>query len=417
MQVASMNIRTKNFLRSRFREYYLLNSPEVPPGSVSREWGFILFDDMPEIVMRRHKSFTRQSELLDYIRAVVPAHVFHSAAYYQRPDAPTMKEKLWSGADLIFDLDADHLHNAPKNYKGMLELVKKETQKLLNFLLSDFGFSESNISVVFSGGRGYHIHVRDPVVFELGSDERREIIDYLTGRGLDIKRFISEEGIGGDFGVEKANRLKIPSEDAAGWGGRINRSLLSFVTYLRELDETEAVELLSSRKRIGAAKAAKFYRNLKRDDVLAQIKKGNLSSFRGGAELWKMLIQDYLDDEGVSAGLSLDDERGETDEPVTADVKRLIRFPMSLHGGSGFRVTPLTIEDLKSFEPLRDAVVFCDQSVFGDRLVSVEVKRSYDVELGSESYHLQEGESEVPLCVAVFLMARGFAELGKVLDG
>jgi DNA primase small subunit len=39
-----------------------------------------------------------------------------------------MKEKFWKGADLIFDLDADHLRKAPKSYSEMLELVKKETQ-------------------------------------------------------------------------------------------------------------------------------------------------------------------------------------------------------------------------------------------------------------------------------------------------
>lgn len=411
MQVISVNIRTRNFLRSRFKEYYLLTSPEVPPASESREWGFILFDDLPEVVMRRHKSFTRQSELRDYIRAVVPAHVFHSAAYYLRPGAPTMKEKLWSGADLIFDLDADHLHNAPKNYKGMLELVKKETQKLLNFLLSDFGFFENNISVVFSGGRGYHIHVRDPVVFELGSDERREIIDYLTGRGLDIKRFISKKVVSGDCGVEKAIQRKIPPEDALGWGSRINRSILSFIIYLRELDEDKAVKVLSSGSGIGVKDAAKFYRYLQRDDVIDQIRRGKHTDFfRSSQKFWN-LITKYLDEEGV------DIERGETDEPVTADVKRLIRFPLSLHGGSGFRVTPLTIEGLKSFEPLRDAVVFGDQSIFGDRLVLVEVTRPYNVELEGESYNLQEGEEKLPLSVAVFLMARGFAELGKVLDG
>ena len=34
--------------------------------------------------------------------------------------------------------------------------------------------------------------------------------------------------------------------------------------------------------------------------------------------------------------------KGETDEPVTADVKRLIRLPGSLHGKSGLKVVTLT---------------------------------------------------------------------------
>lgn len=107
-------------------------------------------------------------ELVDYVRSMIPRHVYHSAAYYQRPGAPTMKEKIWQGADLIFDLDADHLRGAASSYAGMLEQVKRETLKLLSFLLSDFGFAESKISVVFSGGRGYHIHVRDPRIYSFG---------------------------------------------------------------------------------------------------------------------------------------------------------------------------------------------------------------------------------------------------------
>jgi DNA primase small subunit len=47
-----------------------------------------------------------------------------------------MNEKNWLGAELIFDLDADHLPDAPRNYADMLELVKKETFKLMDFLLT-----------------------------------------------------------------------------------------------------------------------------------------------------------------------------------------------------------------------------------------------------------------------------------------
>jgi len=110
-------------------------------------------------------------------------------------------------------------------------------------------------------------------------------------------------------------------------------------------------------------------------------------------------------------GWSLDDERGETDEPVTADIRRLIRCPTSLHGGSGFRVTPLTIQSLEEFEPLWDAVVF------GDEPVAIDVVKPFKTEIQGESYDLEEGHSELPACAAIFLMARGAAELGKALEG
>ena len=92
-----MKPETAKFLRSRFREYYLEESLEPPPNLERREWGFILFDDMPKFVMRRHKSFLTRSELVDYIRTQVPAHAYHSAALYERPGAPTMREKALKG--------------------------------------------------------------------------------------------------------------------------------------------------------------------------------------------------------------------------------------------------------------------------------------------------------------------------------
>jgi DNA primase small subunit len=335
---------------------------------------------------------------------MVPRHLYHSAACYQRPGAPTMKEKLWQGADLIFDLDADHLRNAPKSYAEMLSLVKKETQKLLGFLTADFGFSEDRMNVVFSGGRGYHIHVRDPRIFSLGGDERREIVDYLAGRGLAMDRFIHMAPMGGDWGKDRAFRLLAPSAGAAGWGGRINSAIISFVEDLRRLNEADAIAVLSKRKGIGPKRAASFYSSLQAPKALDEISRGNLDLFRGSAAIWKLLLVEFLDSEGVKVGFNLDEKRGETDEPVTADVRRLIRCPGSLHGGSGMRVTPLSMRDLQDFDPLQDAVVF------GREPVTVQILKPFNTQMLGESFHLAEGPEELPSSVAVFLMARGVAE-------
>ncbi|HII06963.1 MAG TPA: DNA primase small subunit PriS [Methanotrichaceae archaeon] len=406
-----MKPETVKFLRSRFKEYYLLESLEMPPQLEQREWGFILFDDMPKFVMRRHKSFMTRSELVDYVRTSVPAHAYHSAALYERPGAPSMREKEWLGADLIFDLDADHLRNAPSSYAEMLDLVKTETIKLLEFLLDDFGFADDEVRVVFSGGRGYHIHVRDSRVLDLGSGERREIVDYLTGRGLDINRFISEGQAEGDFGVETADVIKCCPANSPGWGKTVNRSMISFVEQMRNLDEKEAVKMLSTVEGIGKRNASKFRRSMMRDDILERIRKGeSLDLFKGSSKVWKPLIEGYLEEVGVHLGFSRDLESGETDEPVTTDIKRLIRFPLSLHGGTGLRVTPLSVEGLEAFDPLRDAVVF------GDRPVEVCLRVPYALEMQGENFDLEEGPANVPLCVAVFLMARKIAELGKALD-
>jgi DNA primase small subunit len=348
--------------------------------------------------MRRHKSFFSRGELVDYIRAMVPRHIYHSAAYYQRPGAPTMKEKLWQGADLIFDLDADHLRNAPKSYGEMLMLVKKETQKLLGFLIDDFGFSEKLISVAFSGGRGYHIHIRDPRVFPLGGDERREIVDYLTGRGLDIERLRFKIPISGDVGDQKVRSLMCPSSNSPGWGGRFNDAVVRFAEEIRNLDEKSAINRLTEIKGIGDVRAIEFYKKIKNDQVLDSIRSGKLDSIKGVQDIWKFIINNYLADQSVKI------LGGETDEPVTADVRRLIRCPGSLHGGSGLRVTSLSLRELEDFDPLQDAVVF------GDESVPLEIQKPFNTEMRGQIYHLDDGPTELPACVAVFLVARGVAE-------
>ncbi|TAN47045.1 MAG: DNA primase catalytic subunit PriS, partial [Candidatus Methanoperedens sp.] len=226
-----MNFRTKSYLRKRFGDYYQASELPLPHDFTRREWGFIFFDEMPEVVMRRHKAFSSEGEAIEYLRGMVPAHVYHSAAYYQFPGAGTMKEKKWEGADLIFDLDADHLPQKVRSYAGMLANVKAETIKLLDFLLEDFGFDEKNIRVAFSGGRGYHIHVHEPRVLTLGSAERREIVDYIGGEVGPKEEFIFEEYMG-----KKIIASFKESSDGFGWGKRLSKHLIS---YLKNLSTKE----------------------------------------------------------------------------------------------------------------------------------------------------------------------------------
>jgi DNA primase small subunit len=67
-------------------------------------------------------------------------------------------------------------------------------------------------------------------------------------------------------------------------------------------------------------------------------------------------------------------------------------------------VTPLSIRDLEDFDPLQDAVVF------GDESIPLEILKPFNTQMRGQSYHLVEGPTELPACVAVFLMARGVAE-------
>lgn len=431
-----MNFRTKQFLKKRFADYYQNSEFDLPFDFTRREWGFIFFDELPEVVMRRHKAFSRENEMLDYIRGMVPAHAYHSAAYYEFPGAATMKEKKWQGADLIFDLDADHLPGKVTSYAEMLSNVKSETRKLLAFLLEDFGFFENNISIVFSGGRGYHIHVHDPKVLSLESAERREIVDYVSGTGLDPKYiFEPEKHVVQDFGKFKKKQMesskRIISFDKVsggfGWGRRISQFLIHFLMDISKKDYLEASNQIENLIRNYNLKKGNINKisddavqksldfdketraKLKRlkkfaeDPKYIEMIKRGIIDFPKITYLFEAIIDQAVHEESIHLG------GGHTDEPVTADIRRLIRMPSSLHGGSGMRVVPLSLPEFGNFEPLNDAIVF------SERMIDIEVipplkPQNSKVEMKGKSFTVSEGINNLPEYAAIYLMCRGAAE-------
>jgi len=463
-----VNFRTKQYLRKRFSDYYQNCELSMPPELAKREWGFIFFDELPEVVMRRHKAFSSQSEALEYLRSMAPAHVYHSAAYYQIPGAATMKEKQWQGADLIFDLDADHLPAKPKSYAEMLSNVKAETLKLLDFLLDDFGFSEDSISVVFSGGRGYHIHVRDPRVLTLESAERREIVDYLNGIGLSSD-FLFKPAKHKVYDVGKFKKKEFQSsrkiasfeevQGGFGWGKRISKYLVHFLKDITTDENADAVNKIIDLIRDYNLKKA--YANVPYDIAEHIIQKKN--------ENHKIGVQRIADDVGVSAervrdvliandlwdfkaeaaaklktiqkiarnpsSLEMIEYKGliddsyifdavvqkaiednsialggaHTDEPVTADTRRLIRMASSLHGGSGMKVVPLKLSELGKFEPLSDAVVFSGKEIKIEVIPPLKPQNAA-IEMKGKTFRVEEGINTLPEYAAIYLMCRGAAE-------
>ncbi|HII76310.1 MAG TPA: DNA primase catalytic subunit PriS [Methanolinea sp.] len=379
-----MKAATLEFLRQRFSSYYA-KEPLLSPSSLpQREWAFVFFDpDFPDIRMRRHLGFETRDEAFSYIRSMAPAHIYYSTAYYARPGAGTMQEKEWLGADLIFDLDADHIMRGP--YDRMLSRVKEETKKLLDMLVLELGFSPREIDLVFSGGRGYHVHVHDLSVRNWGSSERRELIDYVCGIGLDPGRVL-------------AHRTHSPR----GWHHRYIAALAEYLLWLESLGEKERVAAIAGLEGVGKTTAEEFSRRL--GEVLSRITTDPASLNLKDAVIAKVIRGLSVQKEGQFAAM-LRDRAALADEPVTTDTKRLIRLPSSLHGGSGLRVTPLAPKDLDDFDPLVDAVVF------GEREVKVDLAFPLSMPILGTSFRLEKGISAVPEALAVFLCCRGAAEI------
>ena len=379
-----MKAATFEFLRQRFSSYYekalLLSPPSVP----QREWAFVFFDPAsPDTHMRRHLGFQTREEVFSYIRSMVPSHAYYSTAYYSRPGAPTMQEKGWLGADLIFDLDADHLMCGP--YDRMLDRVRAETAKLLAMLTGELGFSEKDMEVVFSGGRGYHVHVRDPAVRDFGSSERREIIDYVCGIGLDPGRVLSHR-----------------THSPRGWHHRYIDALAEYLLWLESLEEKEKIATLTALEGVGKTTAEGFIRRI--PDILSILERDPARISLRDPVISRVLRGLPADREGRFTAL-LRERAALADEPVTTDTKRLIRMPSSLHGGSGFRVTPLAPRELPGFDPLVDAVVF------SDREVPVELNFPVTMPILGSVFRLEKGFARVPEALAIFLCCRGAAEI------
>ncbi|WP_053948564.1 DNA primase small subunit PriS [Halolamina sediminis] len=387
-----MEDRTRNYLRGRFGDYYADADLSVPPEPAAREWGHIPYTESDGTTMVRHRSLLDMGgdaqSVREFLEREAPRHAYFSAARYDDPDNRTMAEKGWRGADLVFDLDADHLPGVDEeqaSYAEMLAACKDALQRLLDLLREDFGFADDELLIVFSGGRGYHVHVRNGALLDLDSEARREIVDYVRAVDLDRDDLIRTVSYGG------TTRRELKT--GGGWGRRVHRELVEFVAELREMDREDALEALTAFDGIGDGRASTILDAAERNPDA--IREGNVEA--GGPGLRKLI-------EALTAQV-VGNETAPIDEPVTTDVRRLIRLPGTLHGGTGFVVKPIDPADLDAFDPLEDAVAHR----FRGQRIMVNVTEPGPVDLGGETA-LEPGPQSVEEYVGVFLMARGRAE-------
>ncbi|MEM1587228.1 MAG: DNA primase small subunit PriS [Candidatus Bathyarchaeia archaeon] len=404
------------FIQKMFSEFYNNNANkiEAPKSIESREFGFTLFK---ENVMIRHKSFTKIEDLRDFIKRNVPSNVYYSSAYYSVPEAK-MDEKGWLGSDLFFDIDADHIptecnkeHDSWTckncNLKGRgsapdkclncgnesfeektwpckicLETAKLETIKLIDILLEDFGFSLNEIKCFFSGHRGYHVGVESNEILELDSIARKEIVDYVTGTGIDaVFHGIGEIRSGG------ARVIVGPSLDDAGWRGRAARGVYDFLLKATPWDL----------KRLGLRKDVIMEIIEKREVLLESWKTGGpWNLVKGlGVKGWRKIIQH---------GMLL--QSAKIDTVVTVDTHRLIRLPGTLHGKTGLLKVSFPASRIEDFDPLKEAIAFKGGEV------KVYVEEAPEIRLGDEVFGPFERQvAALPTQVAVLLLCKGAARV------
>jgi DNA primase small subunit len=383
-----------------FRDFYSKTELPVPKDFPGREFGFMFFD---KDFVRRHVGFGSQEDLRRYLVNQVPMHVYYSSAHYENPNAPKMEQKGWRGADLVFDLDADHIPGAEKmTYEEMLYIVKQDMIRLLDdFLLGDLGFGEDEVRITFSGGRGYHAHVQADSVQRLGSHERSEVVDFVTGTDLDHGWIFKERSA---LKHEYKSYTKvdiatlIPPEGSGGWKGKVRRRLSDLMEELELLGYEEAKAKYTAFSKLNDKQYFLLQRALAAERSGSNgrelILKNNSLEYITDAKAKEALLQCVKDT--VRAGAA-----AQVDEPVTRDIKRLIRLPGSLHGKTGMRVISMSRDELNDFNPLRDAF----STIFPDTPQKVQVRAPVDLKLKGQRI-FGEGVIEVPTFAAIFLILR-----------
>ncbi|MCX8200369.1 MAG: DNA primase catalytic subunit PriS [Candidatus Micrarchaeota archaeon] len=346
-----MGLREKEFLKAEFSSYYKKHEPDYPHMIEQREFGF----GFEKKIDFRHKRFSTHKELWDYLITNAPLFCSYSVAYYTAPEAKPMDAKIMVNSDLVFDIDVHGCTSHTNKFvcESCLGKAKSDTIHLIeDFLVPDFGIDKKQISVNFSGNRGYHIHVNDERYMGLGQKERLEIVNFLNGIGIDAGIF-----------CEHGPRVESPA-----WFGRI-------------------AKCISKKLESGAIKTTK------RHEYLEGISKG----------MWSGICEStwfYREFEECRKSLAAN-----VDAQVTTDVHRLIRLPGTIHGETG--LVAKKVANLERFEPLRDAV-FADDSE-----VEVEITGHVPpLAIGGMQFdEINNKKARLPKYYAVYLIAKNAARL------
>jgi len=417
------------YLKRLFRTYYKEKRSEIPTVSLfdNREFGYIPWDK--QIIMKRHMSFKSQDSITKHLINEGPRHVYFSGALYEQPEIQDMDGKGYQGCDFIVDIDVDHfytpckedhdfwyckecgksglgmVHKCPKCGKSKiktlawicdkcLDVAKGEIIKLIyDFLIPDFGINLSQMRIAFSGHRGYHLKIESEQIRNLSSNERREIADYVSGENISLEILGLQKKSGTFYSF---------SGDTYGWPKKIIRKTYEIL----KKPNSEIHELLSEKEKFDFSdNYIKGFLNSKQDfiDKIANNKYFILPSIEGfGMTNWRKFFTGIVHEVGV-----------EIDTPVTIDIHRLIRYPGSLHGKTGFKVQEIFPDELDDFNPLDEVNEKLDPIVFESKVQTTQKLEVLEAQVpatkikGKTYGPYTKGEIiEVPHHIAIFLLCK-----------
>ncbi|MCL2359211.1 MAG: DNA primase small subunit PriS [Nitrososphaerota archaeon] len=410
-----MELDSREFVYQLFSEFYRepANAVPSPPLPHQREFGYLMFR---EKFMVRHRRFEQIANFRTVIANTVPSDVYHSCAYYDNPDFD-MDKKGWIGSDVVFDIDADHIPTSCNkihdefrcvkcNFEGRgitpdicpccgatkfetkiwacdlcIASARDEVAKLLDMLENDFGFSQDDVRVFFSGHRGYHIHLESEVIRSLDAMARKEIVDYVTGLGLSILEKNKETK--GKNPRKKTSSKKFNLHDF-GWNRRLKLGMQNFLETALPADLKEVglknKTLLDSKDTI----------------IKRAINEGRWESIQG------VKVQTWL----KLAEHTRQEQAAKIDTVVTTDIHRLIRMNGTLHGKTGLKKVEFKPKELQIFDPFTEAVAFKKGKV------KVLVFDAPEFRMSGETLGPYKNQTvELPTAAAVLLICKRRAEV------
>ncbi len=373
------------FFKRLLANFYSGSGNISPRDIKTREFGF---GDFERKIRYRHYSFRDEAQLHNYLAKEAPPFVSYSMAEYERPDGKPMESKGWLGADLVFDIDASDLklkcrteHAGSWVCSKCLDGAKAETTKLIEeFLISDFGFAESEISVNFSGNRGYHIHVNNSDAFKLNGDARKQISDYIAGNNIMLTSFFPTLG-------RRGVRLDGPKPSDNGWGGKLANGVIRAVT-----------GGTSTLMDLGIEKKDAQMLTRKSAEIVLGISTGNWDKINipKKGEFWANVLKNIAIKQSDAI-----------DKNVSIDIHHLIRLPGTIHGDTGLIAKKVkSLRALAEFDPMSDAIAF------GEEQITIKTAKVPAFTMAGTGYGPYENaEVKLPGYVASYLVLKGFASL------
>ncbi|MEM3712326.1 MAG: DNA primase small subunit domain-containing protein [Thermoproteota archaeon] len=359
------------FLKKEFFKYYYENLDRlVPPDPIGkREFGFFLDKGRG---MLRHKCFNNLRDFHDFILKETPLDIYVSAARYEDPGNREMQEKKLIDAELFFDIDAESKALEEDESAWICPKCGKY----------DVGIKEECPACG-----------SDLEYLETVNEEQLNKVLKETDK---LVRILTE-----DFGIE-SNNIHVFFSGNRGYHVHVNQE--EFISLTAE-SRRELVDYLLiqgfEEKKLTAVLRNKSIASNNLKGVIGRVYQKVLEAIgseKPEASYSKNRLLKHIDE-------AIEELKVRIDPVVTIDTHRLMRMPNSINSNSGMAKKAVKLQDLFSFNPLRDAVVL------GEEEVIVRVKAAPKFKLcGKRFGPFKDEEVELPAYAAAYIVCKGMGE-------